>query len=513
MLRPTSTGLLMTLALAGAPVAAEAQSSVEDPILGRGAFLVELRPTSTFSDAFYPTGSGSRTPLSAPFLRSEIGSAELASLLPAEERFRGLAGDPDAPALRLGAVGGRVYVDEQILPIRLSYGARDRITIGATFPLVRTRVDALLRSTGEGANVGTNPAETDPSAVNAFRQEAANALGGLRGRVDADCSELGEAAPECLEGRTLVDEVEEYLDSLEAAYLQEQIFPLQGTPLGALLQGRWDGVRTALEAWGEEAPALIPLAASPLGPGGFRTLALDPAWPAGGFPVENQSSFVALGDIELHLALPLPELGFGGEAGDRFRMRTAAVGTIRLATGEPDSLRAIAPVGPPRGVGGGDVRVVTDVTLSDRLAVLGIVSMGWNGSDELLLLAPDPEGVYTPGRTRAPVRWEPGGHLSVEVSPRVHLGPGLSLGGGWTVTRRGEERFSPLGEVPAPPGFEATSVHLASLELRYATLSSPLAESARFPLEFLLRASRSVAGSGAPVVRRVEGGFRVLLRR
>jgi len=515
MSRTAVIGALFLLALSGAVLPAHPQSSVEDPITPRGSILVEVRPTSRFVDRLYGRVSGAEIPLGEAFLVPDLDSGLVPALAPVEERFRSLAGGHEGTALRLGASVGRFTADEQLLPIRVSYGALDRITIGATFPFVRKRVDALLRLSPEGANVGANPAAFDATQVAAFQQGAAGALSTLRTSVESDCSELGRTHPVCIDGETLVSSIEGFLAGMDAAWAQELVFPLSGSTLGTLIQERWSDFRTELFARGADAPESLPLATSPVGNAAFRSLAVEPAWPGNGFPIENLPSFLTLGDIEVHLALALPQLGSGVPGSGGWRVRSAVVGTARLPTGEPDSLRAMAPTGPPRGVGGAEIRVVSDVTLTERLAFLLTAESGWNGSRDISLLALDPSRVYSPGQTRAPVRWEPGGHLGFSLSPRVHLGQGLSLGAGWEFLRRGAESYTPLqsSDLQLPESGETTSAHTVALEFRYAALGGPMSPSMRFPMEILLRGARSISGNGAPVERRFDLAMRVLLRR
>lgn len=515
MSRTAVIGALLSLALSGLPSPAHSQSSVEDPITPRGSILVEIRPTSRFVDGLYPRDSGANVPLGAAFLAPDLGSGQVPALAPVEERFRALAGGHEGTALRIGASVGEFRADEQILPIRVSYGAVDRITVGATFPFVRRRVDALLRLSPDGANVGGNPAALDATDVAAFQQGASGALSTLRTSVEADCLELGGTHAVCVDGGLLVASIEGFLTEVDAAWAQEVVFPLRDSTLGTLIQSRWSDFRTELVARGAEAPEFLPLATSPVGDAAFRSLAVLPAWSGSGFPVENVPSYLTLGDVELHVAVSLPQIG-SGELGDGgWRVRTAVVGTARLPTGEPDSLRAIAPVGPPRGVGGGELRVISDLTLTARIALLLTAETGWNGSRDISLLAPDPSRVFSPGQTRASVQWEPGGHLGVSLAPRVHLGQALSIGAGWEFLRRNSEAYTHLepSDLQLPVPGDATSAHTVAVEFRYAALGGPMSPSMRFPMEILLRGARSVTGNGAPVERRFDMAVRFLLRR
>jgi hypothetical protein len=516
MIRTFALPCLTIGSILGSGVSVQALQFVDDPVIPQGTVLLEVRPSSQFLGDFYRGSSGERFPMGSPFFVSDLGGAQVPHLLPTEDRFRALASDPGAPALRIGSTTGVMKADEQVVPFQFSYGLRDRITVGLTVPLIRKRVDAHFQVDPSGANVGRNPGAADPAAVSAFFQESTTALNEVRGDVDSICGEAGESHPDCMDGLALINDLEGFLDELDAAYQAELLFPLSGSTLGSLVQTRWTGYRNQLADYGSEAPELVPLASEPLNGQDFRATLLEEAWPAGGFPVENEPSFLGLGDIELHVAVPLLDLEFGQDAGRSIRLRTAGVGTLRLGSGEADSLRTTAPTEAPRGISGVDLRLVTDVLLSDRLALLSVTELSWHGSSEFVLLAPDPERPFSPGHTRSSVSWEPGNQVRLSLTPRIRLGQALSLGGGWHYMRRDPDRVvSAADGTPLVTGPLGSSGHLhrIALEMRYSVMTGQASEGLRFPVEVLLRASRSVAGSNMPATRRIEGGMRVLTRR
>ena len=490
---------------------------VADPVLGRGSLLFQVGAGGLSMTRLYqgiPGEPGSDRPGHFLFL-PELGVEHAPELAPTEDRLRALTASDEAPRLVLGATRGRFSANEQVVPMRVSYGLLDRVTLGVTVPVVRRRVDTLLRLSPDGANVGRNPALDADGPVAPFLSQSQGALADLQGAVEDWCAQAGEEDARCQEGRALVQEMSTFLDDLSAAYDEEALFPRAGSDLGALLSGRWSGFREGAQEWEVESPETLPLALLGVDDETFRSQVVEPAWGPTGFPLETPRAFLILGDVEAHVSLGL----LRGRADDPgpVRVRSALVGTVRFPTGTPDSLRIVAPLDPPRGVGGVELRSVTDVLLPGRFAALAVVEVGTHGTRELTLLAPDPAQPFVPGAARTEARWSPGDHLRVSVTPRYHLHRALSLGAGWRYLARRPDRYESM--VPdGPPIFQADRgprLHHLELELRFTAMDSPAADDLRFPLEVFLRGSRTVSGSGplAPAERRLQIGGRLVIRR
>jgi hypothetical protein len=508
--------LLGPLALAGSPGSLSAQQSAADPVLPRGQLWVQVDGSSVSVDELFGAGD-ERTPLGAPFFDLDIGPAEVPALADLQTRLQAIAGGTTPAGLRVGGTTGRFSAEEQAAVVGLSYGLLGRLTVGASVPFVRRRVSALLRHTPEGANVGPSPILTMPAEVATFLTESAMALGSLQDSVNVRCTALGETHAECVSGRSLVTETDSFLDAVDSAYDDAILFPLAGSDLGTAIGTRWTAIRTGMATWMADAPEVVPLAEDPLDHAAFRSLVLDPAWPVEGFPLDNTPTFLAIGDVELNAAFALFRADSAAVDGEGLGIRATVLGSVRFPTGQPDSLRAIAPLSPPRGVSGFSLGLATDLLLSSRLALLAQVQATWNGTAETTLVAPDPTRLFQPGFDRTRVEWEPGDQLSFGLSPRFHFGLPLSIGAGWTYVRQEADRFVALdqddADLPEPAGpFTFQRLHV---ELRYSATAGALAESVRLPFEAYIRGSRAVSGSGewAPVEKRLEAGARFLLRR
>jgi hypothetical protein len=504
---PSVAGVLASalLTFTAADLAAQ---TVDDPIIPRGTVFLRVDASATNVDGTY--GPDETLPLGSAFDGHLLGSAELTTLIPVAERFRALAGEAEPRVLTIGTTEARFLADERSVPLQLAYGLLDRLTLAVTVPLVRKRVETSLGLSPEGANVGRSPLASDPTEVSAFRNGGATALAATTTAVNAHCTTAGEQDPQCIAGRALIAETGTFLDNIGEAYDTEAFFPSLGSELGNGIAGKWQALEAQLAPWGVDGPESVPLATEGVTQASFESLAVRPAWPLPGFPLETPPVHLGLGDVEVSAALGLLRPSPPSPTGDRDGIALAAsvVASARFATGSADSLRAVAPTEPPRGVAGFTVRAVTDLLLPRRISVLGTVEAGSSGSRTMTFLAATPDSVLTPGWSRARARWSPGSHLRLSVTPRFRFGPGLSLGVGWHFYRRGADEIEPVGTQQAPIGTfgdEAATQHRLAVELRYAAVEQPNIDSVPFPFEILLRGSQSFAGSGgAPAEARAE---------
>jgi hypothetical protein len=529
---PASSGRLPVAAPPGAPLQvadtvpvpdiARRREALEaaDPLLPRGSILLQVEPANTNIRGLHRDGA--RPPLGEGFHLPELGVEQLPALAPTQARFRELAENGSNWTLNLGRAAGRIEADEQVIPVRLGYGLLDRVTVGVTVPFVRRRIASTLTAGGAGATAGANPLLTDPEAVDAFLAGAAGALQDLQALVDEACAEPPDEEdpaplqlPSCAAGEDLLARASGFIEQLAAAYDEEAVFPLRGSAGAAGIGTRWDGFRGELSAWEVASPERVPVAEAPVSDAAFQALLLDPAWGAGGFPREPAEELMEVGDVEAHLVLGLLRTGVEGEG---FRLRSSVVGTLRLPTGVADTLQAIVPFAPPKGVTAVGVRLVADAISPARLGVLAVAEGWWHGETETVILAPDPARLLGEGAVaRAAAVWQPGAAFRLRIVPRVHLTPSLSLGLGYQADHREPHRidFLDLPGVTPIGSADASRVHRIRGEFRYHGFEDPVAEALPFPLELVLGWEGTFAGTGplAPRERRIEIGMRVLRGR
>ncbi|GEM_PF-1878132 len=506
-----------------------------NPLVPRRAFLLGLEGSSTLSRGIH--GPDGVEPVGGAFLRPSLGPGLLPEFAVAEARFRELARAPSDWQLSLGRVRGHMSAAEQHLPIQVAYGVLDRLTLGVTVPFVRRRSNSSLRLSGEGATVGESPWTANRGGVDEFLAGARSALMELESRLGELCAPGGssngdaENGPSCQDGQRLLGDARRFMLDLEAAYEEELVFPLRGTSGGDALSGRWTTFREGFSAWDVDGPEGIPLATAPFPDAQFYQRFVDPVWgedTGEAFPRAVSGEDMLLGDVEAHAVVGLLDRPI---AGNRVRLRSSAVVSVRFPTGEPDSLQLVAPLDPSRGTGGVGGKLVTDLISDRRYGLLTVVEAWTFQEEETVVLAPDPNRVFgTLGVDRLPVRWTPGTVVRVAVKPRVHITPGLSLGLGYRYFRRGAatyERAEPGNATPengsaagsgtwvrpvALPEQGGATLHHLRGEFRYHGFDAPIAPVLPFPIEVYMAYGGTMGGSGdSPLSqRRMEAGIRVL---
>ncbi|TVP77759.1 MAG: hypothetical protein EA352_03045 [Gemmatimonadales bacterium] len=506
-LHSSGGGILLAALLLGLPIQGVAQFT-GTLLLPRGSFELDARADFVeASRVFAEEGPPAR--LGQALLGTPLTAEVFPALVEEEERLRTLVGQPDTD-LRAGTFSGRFEVNDQRAILRAGWGVLDRITVGASVPLVRRRIDAGLAARLDGANVGRNPSAL--SNMVEFRSALSGAMEDAQTNVDSVCQTMGSGSPECAEAQETLGGVENFVGELEAVLDEGFLFPLEGSTPGADLRLRWADQRAALAGLDVGAPEVLPLAVQAIRHQDVGTHLVGPVWGLDGFPLETPETTVEMGDLEAHLVLGLLD-GSEIELPWEVRIRSSVEVTLRLGTGTPDSTALLAPVVEPRGVSGGGLRVVTDLVRPARLGLR--TEMAWrtfrDGTGRLLGV--DPEAPWNPAAARADVQGGPGDQLRISATPRFILAPGLSLGAGWQWIRMAEGQWATVAsgeDAPSEVRRPALSQHRAALEFRFTGWELDVTPGVRFPVEVLGRASWTFAGSeDAARERRVEAGLRV----
>lgn len=501
------------------PGPSEAQS-FDFPVIPRGAFAAEVEATFLSLDSRFRAGDeGGRSsePLGAPWSDPEMGVALLPQLVSAEEQLRALTEDPGF-RLRLGAGQVRLAADEIRFPFRLSYGLTSRITLSATVPVYRQRIDASHGFSPEGANVGGRPAtgELDPF-LSGFEED----LEATRARATELCDEMGDEDPDCLDALGLADDAEAFLNGFEQL-AQEAVFPLEGSPPGDALNAWFQEIRAGMEGLEIEPGApVLPLADAPLDGAALRSLFIEPLYGPGGPPLEPFTNIWLLGDVEAALTVALVDLRRSdAENGAPLRLRSAAGIRYRFPTAEPDTMRNYVEFEAHRGHPELELRSVNDLTWGGRAGLRADVTLSLPGSADVRRRVAAVDEPLDPAPPTRVLSWQPGRAVQLDLAPRLALTSELALSGRYSYFSRGEESFEPAaGEqaVNVRPLVEgsAVSLHRAGLELAYSTLEAWQEERASIPFEIRAGWRRGISGTGERLPRadRIHTGLRIFIPR
>lgn len=429
---------------------------------------------------------------------------------------------------RLGASQATVSQNEIRVPLALDIGVIDRITVGVTVPMVRTLTTADIRiAADDEADLGLNPAIAGAGAVPAFL----DSLGARTSAAVTLSSQLcgdDPASAACIDASALADDLGAAEGLLADAYAASGLFPATGTASGEALTGWMTAINDALAAQGlAPLSSAIPLAAEVLDHTGLQTLLTDPSGPFRAAPLASYGSRWGLGDVEARIGARLLE----GERIDSAGVATlawslAAIGTVRLPTGTPDSAAVFLDRGLDDGQmdleGGAWLSVATPRFSVQARALYTLQQPG----DVQVRIAPYGEVFATRGDL-VEVERDPGDGISIEVEPAFRLAPAIALALSWRMVSRGEDRYTgavPLatGDAPVATTFyddvailaEGTEYSLQEVGGSLTYRSRGLPETSGGGFETFLRVRKAIAGSGGrvPAGVRTEFGLRLVRR-
>jgi hypothetical protein len=473
--------------------------------------------------------SGGRTPFALDLRRTSAallfpGTADLR-----ERLAEALGGDADAFPLRLGASTASARTHRVAVPLSLDVGVFEWLTLGVTVPFERTRIESGLEILPDaGADLGVNPALSNRPLVQTFVESLASGAQQAEALATERC-DLDEGSQGCMDALALAEEMGGAAGAFEHLFGASFLFPAAGTATGEALTTRVSDLEARLVAEGLGELADLPLAAQPLEREGMEDLLTDAAGPYGYIlPPGTVGGVWGVGDAEARIAVRLLEGVQRDSAGEPTgtAWRLAALGAVRLPTAagrEPDVVLL------PR-VGDGQLDLVAGAygaLAVSRFAVRSRVLYTRQQPGEVIDRV-TPRGVAIATRENLTrLDWDPGDELDVEVQPAFRLAPALSFGLVWRYHRHGQDRYTRLDPLPAPPELPyvpagtvyddasvlaaatETSAHEVGGSLTYRTTGLPGSEHSG--LEVFAEVRRAVSGSAAPVSTRAAFGGRLLV--
>jgi len=501
------------------PAAVQAQWT-DEPVLARFGLRAGVIPrVETLNRQFGPSGV---TSLDLP--PTPLDRALLPQLAPVASLLAELTGDASS-SLRLGTVRAVRSSTAVVLPFSLEFGATSFLTIGATLPLVRRRIEADVRYSGDGATAGLNPALTGAGGVDAFLSQLGGSLAQARSRVDELCRiDAGGAA--CASGRSTVTNGEALVQGLGSLYRGSPVVPLPGSPAGTRLLARFDELRTGLAALGAPVTAALPLAGGPMDAAGFASFTTASAFGVGLDPLETVKLQWALGDVEVGARARILSRSTSDSTGMPLSRILLVTGVrVQLPTGQAPIPELPFDPGTSTGLTAVSADVLGDwIRPSWGVRVSGSYTMAGEVT-EPRRIAP-PEAFLAGSALQGLVVRSGGGAARLEVAPRVALAREFALGAAYTLDWRAEEEYA-LSVAPSGPGLplpvpvpdvgllsEGTG-GLAHRGAVFLTLAPVQAFPTGPPVEVFLRYERDLAASGlrGPAGNTLVAGGRIHLLR
>jgi hypothetical protein len=459
-MRRASLPSLIALVLTGVVSTRPAMAQVDDVTpLRSGTLRVGLTPDWSRWDQRFGRGTpglpaGSREPLAVDFSTDSLGVAQLPFLGGSQDRLRQLTG-LSGYNFNLGRARLTLNASWRTIPLTLEYALSSRLVVGASIPIVRARMEAVLQahdSTRPG-NVGLNPALLSPGSWDAFRGQVDAALAALLDQANNGPDALRPQAQATL---LAIQPLLCGLYTLAAGNAElpaslcydnsgpgfSAVLPMDTTQAGQalanlLMQARTDynATAAAYQGQGITLPAFdaaFTLPSGHLDSTDLRNLVLSRRGPLAG---DSLTTVVRtrLGDIET---------GAWYQLVDRPRFRTRLSLLIRWPTGWVDSPNSFIDLGTGDGQLDLELGMRNDVVLGDRFLVHLGGSYGMQFPHRLERRVAPASLFLPPAASLALLERDPGDYVVLNVTPRWRLDDAFSLGIGYNFYRRGTTRHS-----------------------------------------------------------------------
>jgi hypothetical protein len=438
------TGLAGMTALATSAGAQAITGLGEDAsITPAGSFRLKVQSDWSYYDQLFVSPStgapGVLQPLGARFSLDSVGSAQLPILGPVQDTLRAITG---ISGLNVSVGRTVTQVTNRItsVPISIEAGISRWLSITAMVPIVHTRTSVFFRANpgANGANLGANPAGTDPVARatdSIFAQQVLSSAAA----VHAYCSGSGATDAKCSGSSSLVASATGLGNSLGNLYVNGILVPTRGSDIQSAVDARVASVRGALNAFAADPSSGVPTvtatgvvgAPTPLATPVLQALLNNPVYGVGLDPLQTVER-THLGDAEVTAKLLLF---------DSFRLRNMsrftphglnarlAVGAgYRFPTGALASPNALTDIGTGTHVGAVLLRGYADVTLGRHLWVSGIARFAKATSDSLTVRYA-PGAAFPSASSAIGVQRQLGDLLEIEAMPRWVFNDYISIGG------------------------------------------------------------------------------------
>jgi hypothetical protein len=448
---PRTAWLLAALALAATAV-------LPEPLAAQAEFAVPLRPGQlrlditpfwlSWDQQFDPTAPGTLVPIAAPYASDSFGVAQVPALQSLQDQI-GQASGQTGFALDLGRTEVALTKSIRTIPIGFELGLTRRLAIGATVPIVRSRVDVGFRvDSSRAGNVYWN--NTASPGDSTFRSQMSDALAALRYQADSGPPALRPSA-------------QEMLDNLQLYYNVSgaPLLPRTSTAAGA---GITSAVAAAESSYAQLAaqylgsgvslPTLtaalpLPDSASTLRREDLERLFSDPALP---FAADTFGTVVrtGIGDVSTHLTYQLAD----GDA-----VRSQILLTVRFPTGTPPSASTFTDLGTGTHQLGLDAALASDLRIGSHLLLHTVIRGGGAASDHLPMRVTPADLPFASLAQLATIRRTPARYVALDLDPVWMLDDAFSVRVLYSFFSQGATRHSyvdPMDSVRV--GFPASTL-------------------------------------------------------
>lgn len=408
-----------------------------NPILASGQFKIETSSIYLYTSERFgkrlESGAIVETvePLGFDFTSSNIGSGFFPVLSKLENQLGDIIDEKDYSVV-LGSTATDITQDAVRIPLTMSVGLLDNLTLGVTVPITRERTEIGTHFNPENSNVGISPTIDNVAGVNSFLDNLNSAESELSNIIGDLCSSGVESA-QCIEAYSVLQESQTFRETLTQSYTGFGVFPLTNSAAGNLLKLRLDDLSTAHSNLGVNSfPATMPLATNLISQKHYLSLITDPSYGIDAVSLESQLRPWTLGDIEFFsnfkmLSKNKKDIESEPSSSRNINYLVGVGGLFRLGTGQSDLANNFVDVG--NGDGQNDFELKVFVNLSDveLWSVWLEASYGIQRPTTITRRIAPPHVTFPPSSTTQLLNWTPGDYTQVRISPRFRLTRELAL--------------------------------------------------------------------------------------
>ena len=461
-------------------------------------------------------------PIGNSFTFDSLGVRQFPGLAAAQAALRTLTGNPSL-SLNLGQTFATVFARYVTTPFSLSYGITDRLTIGATVPVVQTQTDVFVelnprRLNGNtGANVGPNPAQLGirrpkrPIPPSSLQLDAARSA--LTNYLNS-CTQSGSCSTQDVTtANAALAKTISYKAAIQTLYgtsTQTSAFaPYQAAQQAVVTQlmalaATVNGLLGSSFDFGAPAGAAAPAANLQLQQ--LVTARPGPAYDSLGSPTR-----LSIGNIEIASLFKLVD-GFHDTTGVRLRATLRAV--LSVAT----PLQTVSGTVPYEvGIGTGQTNVdggaIVDIGLGRRfMTTLAGQYTAYVTSASIPRL-PNSDYSLFPMDTAIAGSWREGNAIQAEAMPRFLLTDYFTINASYTFRHQAAAKYT-SPDVTEPPVFAASTEQRVGIGFGYSTVARYARSVSVVPLEVFYEHLQTITATGGltPQYHRDQIEFRIYYR-
>jgi hypothetical protein len=385
-------------------------------------------------------------PLGFDFTSASVGSNLFPILSNLEDQLNRIIDQNDYSVI-LGSSATNLTRDAVRIPMTISVGISNNMTLGVTVPITRQRTEIGTSFNAANSNVGVNPSIDNTQQVDDFLDDLASVGLELSTLVQGFCNP-GTETSRCLEAKNALQNTQIFHEALSQAYVGFGVFPLAGSDAGNLLQLRLDALSDTHSFLGVNSSlTTIPLATNLISQQHYQELITDPSYGVDARALQSWLSPWTLGDIEFFSNFKLlssenKTSKTDLSSSDNINYLLGVGSLFRLGTGQSDLDNNLVDVGSGDGQNDFEIKLFANLSDADLWSLWLEASFGIQRPTAVTRRIALPHQAFPSSSTTQLVNWTPGSYTQVRFSPRYQLTKELAFSGDTKYFSKKHDQYS-----------------------------------------------------------------------